>query len=109
MINRRRADRKRRYKGLEREEPPNGRKETGGSGIEEGEAGKTKTVRRSGIEEGEAGKKKTKKKRNKNKKRKWRRKEQPISTTSAHKIEGKEDDEEEVSYKKKPSTRRGMI
>ena len=82
MITRRRAERKRRYKGLEREEPPNGRKETGGSGIEEGEAGK----------------KKTKKKRNKNKKRKWKSKEQLTSTTSAHKT--KEDDEEEVSYQK---------
>ena len=90
MLTHRRAirERKRRYKGLEREEPSNGRKETG----------------ESGIEEGETGKKKTKKKRNKNKKRKWRRKEQPISNTSAHKtniIEDKEDDEEEVSYKKK--------
>ena len=94
MITRRRAERKRRYKGLEREEPPNGRKETGGSGIEEGEAGK----------------KKTKKKRYKSKKRKWKSKEQLTSTTSAHKT--KEDDEEEVSYqkiKKTLSSRRGMI
>ena len=105
MLTHRRAirERKRRYKGLEREEPSNGRKETGESGIEEGETGKTKTTGESGIEEGETGKKKTKKKRNKNKKRKWRRKEQPISNTSAHKtniIEDKEDDEEEVSYQK---------
>ena len=103
MINRRRRDRKRRYKGHKREEPLEERKKRGGSEIEEGEAGKTKTMRRSGIEEGEAGKKKTKKKRNKNKKRKWRRKEQPISNTSAHKtniIEDKEDDKEEVSYQK---------
>ena len=109
MINRRRADRKRRYKGHEREEPPNERKEIGGSEIEEGEAGKTKTMRRSGIEEGEAGKKKTKKKRNKSKKRKWKSKEQLTSTSSAHKTE---EDEEEVSYqkiKKTLSSRRGMI
>ena len=105
MLTHRRAirERKRRYKGLEREERTNGRKETGESGIEEGETGKTKTMRESGIEEGEPGKKKTKKKRNKTRKRKWRRKEQPISNTSAHKtniIEDKEDDEEEVSYQK---------
>ena len=81
MINRRRADRKRRYKGLEREEPPNERKEIGGSEIEEGDVGK----------------KKTKKKRNKSKKRKWKSKEQLTSTSSAHKTE---EDEEEVSYQK---------
>ena len=56
-------DRKRRYKGLEREEPTNGRKETGESGIEEGETGKTKETGESGIEKGEKGKKKTKKER----------------------------------------------
>ena len=70
MINRRRADRKRRYKGLEREEPPNERKEIGGSEIEEGEAGKTKTIRRSRIEEGEVGKEKMKKRKTKTRTRK---------------------------------------
>ena len=90
MLTHRRAirKRKRRYKGLERKERTNEKKETGGSEIEEGQPGK----------------KKTKRKRSKNRKRKWRRKEQPISNTSAHKtniIEDKEDDKEEVSYKKK--------
>ena len=104
MLTHRRAirERKRRYKGLERKERTNEKKETGESGMEEGQPGKKKKTRGSEMEEGQPGKKKTKRKRSKNRKRKWRMKE-PISNISAHKtniIEDKEDDEEEVSYQK---------
>ena len=70
MSTHRRAIRKskRRYNELERKERTNGKKETGGSEVEEGQPEK----------------KKTKRKRSKNKKRKWRMRE-PISNISAHK------------------------
>ena len=81
MLTHRRAirERKRRYKGLERKERTNEKKETGGSEMEEGQPGKGKT----------------KGKRSKNRKRKWRMKE-PISNISAHKTniikdEGRQD------------------
>ena len=81
MLTHRRAirKRKRRYKGLERKERTNEKKETGGSEMEEGQPGKGKT----------------KGKRSKNRKRKWRMKE-PISNISAHKTniikdEGRQD------------------
>ena len=70
MLNRRRPDRKRRYKGHKGEEPLKEEKERGDRRIEEGEAGRTRTMGRSRIEEGEVGKEKIKKKKTKTRTRK---------------------------------------
>ena len=70
MPNRRRLDRKRRYKGHKGEEPLKEEKERGDRRIEEGEAGRTRTMGRSRIEEGEVGKEKIKKKKTKTRTRK---------------------------------------